>query len=332
MTAAINLALEGYRPIIYELRADVGMRFAGDFQYFENWTNGEDAIAFLRRMNIRLDFPIEPISGATAFDARHRGYEFHTDRPAGYMVRRGCCEDSLDMALKRQALDVGVRFEFGRKAEIKEVDIVATGPDSRRSYILVQGLVFKTDLENTVCILFDQRVAPKVYAYFVAHRGHGVVCACFTREERDRARRNEYLNKAVESFQAVVPFEMKESRLFGNYGITPLIEEFDRPVVGEAAGFQDANWGFGMRLAILSGYLAARAVIEGKDYWSMAQQEVIPWVKSAWVNRRLFEAGGDLAARVLLSAMAMCRAPRWGLSLLYRPYALKLLLYKAINQ
>lgn len=76
--------------------------------------------------------------------------------------------------------------------------------------------------------------------------------------------------------------EKSEHRLyFGNYGITPLIKHADKIIVGEAAGFQDANWGFGMRHAIESGYLAARAIIERQDYWCLAKHEVISWVKSS---------------------------------------------------
>lgn len=328
MTAAINLALAGYRPSIYEMRKDVGMRFDGDFQYFENWTHREDAPAFLKRMNIRLDFPIEPIRGATAFDARRRGYEFHTDRPAGYMVRRGCCDDSLDIALKRQALAAGVHFNFGRKAKPQEVDIVATGPDSRQSYVLVRGVVFQTDLADQIRVLFDHNVAPGAYAYLIAYAGQGVICSCFTRRIRARIAHRNYLVRAIDHFQTLGSFHMGKPHFFGNYGITPLIEKAERPVVGEAAGFQDANWGFGMRLAILSGYLAARAIVEGKDYWGMVRQQVTPWVKSSWVNRKLVEAAGDGAVRLLLTMLAWQQEPRRSLALLYRPHPLKSLMYK----
>ena len=66
MTAAINLAISGYHPLVCELRKDVGMRFAWDFQYFENWTRHEEVQTFLRRVNLRLDFPIEPVKRAMA--------------------------------------------------------------------------------------------------------------------------------------------------------------------------------------------------------------------------------------------------------------------------
>ncbi len=330
LTAAINLALEGYRPIVYELRNDVGMRFSGDFQYFENWTRQEDALSLLRRANLRVDFPIEPVMAATGYQDGRR-YEIRADWPMGYMVRRGCYQDTLDAALKRQALAAGVRIEFGSRADPGEVDIVATGPASRLSYVLVQGMVFETDLPDTVSFLVDQEVAPKVYAYLVAHHGRGVVCACFIRRYRDAAAKANYLRRAVDSFQAFRPFRMNNRHSFGNYGITPLVENFSRPIAGEAAGFQDANWGFGMRLAIQSGYLAARSIVEGKDYWAMARRELIPWVKSTWLNRYLFERAGDLAARLFLTTLAGHPDPHRDMMMLYRPMLLKTTLYKIMR-
>ena len=38
LTAAINLAKEGYRVDVYEKNKDVGMRFHGDIQGLENWS------------------------------------------------------------------------------------------------------------------------------------------------------------------------------------------------------------------------------------------------------------------------------------------------------
>jgi flavin-dependent dehydrogenase len=326
MTAAINLARAGFRPVVYELRSDVGMRFAGDFQYFENWTRPENVLHFLQRVNIKLDFPITPVKAAMVMDVRRRQYHFRTHRTIGYMIRRGCYDDTLDTALKRQAMSLGVKFEFGHKANPEEVDIVASGPDSQRSYILVHGLTFATDLPDTIWLLFDQQVAPKVYAYLVAHNGQGVACACFTRQAQDAAHKQDFLKRAVDAFQTVSKFKITNKHRFGNYGITPLIRNFKKPIVGEAACFQDANWGFGMRLAIESGYLAAVSIIEDRDYWRLAKQKIIPWVESSWANRYIMEKFGDRAYEWLLRILCGRQSPHSDLNRIYSPRAWKNLL------
>jgi flavin-dependent dehydrogenase len=38
LTAAINLAREGFKSIVYEKYSDVGIRFSGEFQGLENWS------------------------------------------------------------------------------------------------------------------------------------------------------------------------------------------------------------------------------------------------------------------------------------------------------
>ncbi len=48
LTAAINLAKSGYTVDIYEKNKDVGMRFNGDIQGLENWSDKKDIIKELK--------------------------------------------------------------------------------------------------------------------------------------------------------------------------------------------------------------------------------------------------------------------------------------------
>lgn len=48
LTAAINLAKAGYKVDVYERNKDVGMRFGGDLQGLENWSDKEDVLEMLR--------------------------------------------------------------------------------------------------------------------------------------------------------------------------------------------------------------------------------------------------------------------------------------------
>lgn len=51
-TAAITLAKSGYTVNLYEQNNDVGLRFNGDFQGLENWSDEEDTLQVVNRIGI----------------------------------------------------------------------------------------------------------------------------------------------------------------------------------------------------------------------------------------------------------------------------------------
>jgi flavin-dependent dehydrogenase len=59
--------------------------------------------------------------------------------------------------------------------------------------------------------------------------------------------------------------------------------------VGEAAGLQDFLWGFGIRFAIESGYVAAQCIIGNRDYEEIAREYFVNRLKAGVVNRYLWE-------------------------------------------
>ena len=56
LTAAINLAKNGYKVTVHEATNHCGGRFMGDSQFLENWTTEEDVLKILRKMNIKVNF------------------------------------------------------------------------------------------------------------------------------------------------------------------------------------------------------------------------------------------------------------------------------------
>ncbi len=65
LTAAINLAKSGYTVDVYEKNKDVGMRFNGDIQGLENWSDKKDIIKELKERNIDIDFDYSPFHNIT---------------------------------------------------------------------------------------------------------------------------------------------------------------------------------------------------------------------------------------------------------------------------
>ncbi len=323
MTAAINLAKAGFDVEIAEMRSDAGARFHGDFQFFENWSQEDDVVDSLRRMNLDIDFPVFPVHSGKAYDDRCRRYLLHSERPLMYMVRRGRFDDCLDAHLKKQALACGVRIRFHTPADVSRVDIVATGAQPSRSLVYVRGASFETDLESDIRVIFDPAIAPGVYAYLVAHESRGIVCTAYARKHHYTRRGRDFASDTLTAFQNTGRFDVRNVSYFANFGVSPLLARDPRIVVGEAAGFQDAVWGFGMRMAVRSGYLAARAIIEQADYWDRVGKEIVPLVASTTVNRLALDLFGRHATRLLLRALHRRADKAEVLKRCYTPYGWK---------
>jgi flavin-dependent dehydrogenase len=70
--------------------------------------------------------------------------------------------------------------------------------------------------------------------------------------------------------------------------------------IGEAGGFQDILAGFGMRMGMRSGYLAARSLLEGQDFDELRRTELWPMQQASAVNRWGFEYFGNRGYALLL--------------------------------
>jgi flavin-dependent dehydrogenase len=66
----------------------------------------------------------------------------------------------------------------------------------------------------------------------------------------------------------------------------------NKMLVGETGGFQDLLWGFGIKNAVKSGFIAAKCILEGddcKDYYRNAGEYFKPNLNASVVNRFFWE-------------------------------------------
>ncbi|GIT41924.1 MAG: hypothetical protein Ct9H300mP10_09340 [Methanobacteriota archaeon] len=61
----------------------------------------------------------------------------------------------------------------------------------------------------------------------------------------------------------------------------------------KAGGLQDFMWGFGMRYAVTSGVLAAKAVLGECDYETEVRKRLVPLVRASAINRFLMNRVGN---------------------------------------
>ena len=303
LAAAIALALAGRRAIVHEAQREVGYRFQGDLQGLENWTTQQDVLAELEAFGITTAFDKLACREGTAFDAWGRAYPVRSRAPLFYMVERGPGRGSLDSALLEQALAHGVEVRFGSRLEaLPGCGILAVGPKAADA--IAVGYHFDTDMPDGFWAIGDDDLAPRGYAYLLVMGGKGTVKSCmFSGFKQER----EYVARTVEAFHRLVGLEMKnpcEHGGVGNFRLPVSARAGLHLVAGEEAGFQDALFGFGMRLAIRSGVLAARSLLEGHDYDALWRAELAPAVQTSIVNRALYSLLGNGGYRWLLRHQA----------------------------
>lgn len=328
LAAAITAARAGLRVVVHEQAKQVGSRFHGDFQGLENWTTEGDVLDELAALGIDARFDHTPFREQVIYDLDGTARRLTSKTPFYYLVRRGPGEGTLDSALLAQAREVGVEVRFGDPVHsLPEGGIVAHGP--RASDAVAVGWNFRTDLPDGGYAALGEEIAPKGYAYLLVAGGRATLAVCLFADFHHEDR---YLDRALELFQERLGFQMSELHHFGGAGAVRLPDSAVHGrnlLAGEAAGFQDPLWGFGMRYALLSGHFAARAWIDGTPelYSGLWRQRLGGLMKAGAVNRLLLEVGGDFAIRRLLRSVARAADPRARMRRLYAPSWLTTLLF-----
>ncbi len=290
LTAAINLRKAGIDVAVYEKRSDTGKRFHGDLQGLENWSDERNVLEYLAQMNIGINFDCDPflkqiITNGEATRVSH----YNKDSPLCYLVKRGTHPNSLDQGLKRQAQEAGVQIHFNETIPLEKADIVATGPISKESFAVDKGIIFETDLEDTNICLINNEVAHRGYAYLLVTKGYGCMCTVLFDRFQDL---DACFENTKSAFAEMFDFEIRNPKPVAGIGCFSTKNMFQKGrslYVGEAAGIQDLMWGFGIRTAVESGYLAARCIIEERDYTSAAMIHFNDRQKATLVGRFLWE-------------------------------------------
>ncbi|MDP2685302.1 MAG: NAD(P)/FAD-dependent oxidoreductase [bacterium] len=329
LTAAINLAKADYKVEIYE-RSDVsGKRFHGDFQGIENWSFKKNALDFLKQANIEINFDCTDLTNVSAWGPDDFQQTYQLSRPVLYLVKRGVEKGCLDYGLQQQISNYkNIKILYNKPVKTSEVDIVATGPFRKDPYtnVLAGGYTFNTNIKDCGILIFDDECAPDGYSYFLVHNHYGVIATCFFEKFNQLS---EFRDKTLALCQKHIKFEMhniKEFSGIGNFFLSKIPTD-KKIYIGEAGGVQDYLWGFGMRYAVLTGYLAAKSIIEDKDYYAMYQKQILPKLKVSISNRLTFKLMGKRGYRAFINRFTKSEDPVNELGRLYNPSLPKTLLY-----
>ncbi len=324
LTAAIVLGKHGVNVRVYDASNEVGHRLSGDFQGLENWSSGTDITDQLKEIGIETNFLCAPYYGGTIYAPGMDPVEVRSDKPLFYLVRRGPMPGAIDRGLKEQARSVGVELVLDHRLDsLAGEAIVGTGP--KGADVVAAGMTFETGMDDTAAVVLDDTIAPKGYAYLLVNGGLGTMATVLYRDFR---RENEYFERTAGFFTEKFSMDIRNEKRFGGYGnffMRNTQVHKGKLYIGESAGFQDCLWGFGMRYAIVSGWLAAKSIMGGKDYDSSWKRSLKPMLEASLVNRYLFEGFGHAAYRYITMKAASGDA-RAFLGRLYNPSLIKRIL------
>jgi flavin-dependent dehydrogenase len=310
LAAAITLATVDYRVTVYEKAKDCGTRFKGDLQGLENWTSTTNVINEMKGIGIEPNFDCDPFSSLTAIDAARRTTTFCSPQPLFYLVKRGSRPGTLDQGLKEQALALGVEIQFNSPVAEDEVDIVASGPVPHKLCAIDTGIIFETEAEDMAYGMLDDRSSYKGYSYLLITKGYGCMCTVLFDKFSEI---HEQFALARGTFEEIIEIDIRNPSQVGGYGNFTTQNTFVKGrqlYVGEAAGLQDLLWGFGIRFAFCSGHLAARCLMEGRDYAAEAKKLFNHGLRTGVVNRTIWEQLGNPGYKALLTLARRSQNPR----------------------
>lgn len=289
LTAAINLSRAGYKVEVFEKNPDCGMRFNGDMQGLENWSDEEDVLDSLAKMQIEVNFEATPFRKVSMTNCQEtKDYVF--DKPLFYLIKRGRMKESIDQGLKVQAQQNNVVINFNKTLEPIEADIVATGPQPQKNMSIIdKGIVFKTNLPDLAVAIVNDKAAFEGYSYLLVANNSACLCTYLFNGTKQLSANYEF---TLKYFTKKYNLKIKDPKRVGgifNFSIHNIYKRGKSRYVGEAAGLQDFLYGFGMRTAFRSGFLAAESIILRKDYNKIAKVAFQDYLKAGVVNRYNWE-------------------------------------------
>jgi len=294
LTTAINLAKAGYQVEVYEKCSKIGEHYKENPQMLPNWFAQEDVVKELEKCNIKINW-LNKIEEVEIRLNNQKIVFYGKDIPVGYTVLRGG-EKSLEKDLAQQAKNLGVRIITNSPVKVNfphsKIDIIATG--FSEPLTIGYGRVYKGEFEpNKVKVFLNSSYTPTVgYCYFFPHNNNRATIKISKKitekninlkENFQRFQKDFFLQEIKEEnflyeFSSLRSFKILKSAKFGS-----------SLLVGEAAGFQDELFRFGIRYAILSGYLALKSIIEGLDYDFLWKRQFLKEFQKIAKVRKIFE-------------------------------------------
>ncbi|MFX0097880.1 MAG: NAD(P)/FAD-dependent oxidoreductase, partial [Candidatus Hodarchaeota archaeon] len=285
------LAQEGFDVLVLEKSKEIGGSINENLQGFP----------FYEVSRLNIDVPKDnPVRNATLTSSKERSFQLNFEKPICYLVLRGS-GDSFDSHLANQAMDVGAEIELnseavGVRSSKERLLSIRTkngkvfkgryfvGADgvfsaSRRmvglSPLEIKGISYGMKMENveidalSIHGIFNSEVAPRGYGYVIGYPGgRFATVAVSTRPKYSSKNIKEYfrlllglIKPIMKNAKEVQPFVGSVTCNDGSHRVVRKNILF----IGEAGGFQDPTFGFGMAPSIRSATIASQAISKSHE-------------------------------------------------------------------
>ena len=285
LTAAIQLKKVGLDPIVFEKETEIGRNRHGDYEGLENWIFDSSMSEFFSQSGFDFNQVTSiPVNRFRVHTATTPSFMIHHHQPFFHMVRRGSIATDLDTELYRQCQSTGVHIKLGVKAP-KNCDIYATGTVKTAAYI--RGANFETTLPDQVHLLLGHEFAPKGYAYLIIIKGKGTLASAYKKPKDLHLDPLQNSRAYFSKFGILIP----TGKPFGSRGSFSLpFGRMKYPYnIGEAGGFQDYLFGFGIRMSMASGQGAALSILGKHKEAKLMMKALNRKRRLSFVNRMLYE-------------------------------------------
>ena len=335
LAAATILAKAGVEVHVHDIRGDSGARFDGDFQALENWSIDVDFFDQLKSWGFDLDeFKATEFRVVDLIHPDDEITQAKSPKVAYRIVERGTSSHTIDQGMKRQALAAGAQIHYNSRVKEEDCQIIACGPKGTSA--VAYGEIFHTDHPNHISFQLNDKLAPGAYSYLIIIDGVGLICTCLWRKQKKSDR---FLNETIAWYDRNYPnLNRKPVKRVGGKGdftINRNYRQDGRYYVGESGGLQDFMWGFGMRMAVWSGVLAAKDILGECDYEREVRKQLLPYVKTSVANRWLMNRVGNRTFKIMCKRWMKHQKKKgdgllW-IGKLFKPTLLKSLLYTLAN-
>lgn len=335
LAAATILARAGVEVHVHDVREDSGKRFDGDFQALENWSMDADFFDQLREWGFDPDeFKYTEFNEVDLIHPDDEISKTFSPKVAYRIVERGTSEHTIDQGFKRMAIAAGAKLQYKSRVKEEDCQIIACGPKGTSA--VAYGEIFKTKHPNHIAFQLNDKLAPGAYSYLIIIDGVGLICTCLWRKQKGTDR---FLNETIAWYQEHYPdIDMEPIKRVGGKGDFTINKRYfqdDRYYVGESGGLQDFMWGFGMRMAVWSGYLAAQDILGKCNYEKEVRKQLMPYVRTSVANRFLMNRVGDKTFKFMCKSWMKDQHKRqdglvW-IGKLFRPKFYKTAIYYLIN-
>ena len=314
MTAAINLSRRGKTVIIHEKQDRIGGSRDGDFEGLENWIFSHTVPKFFSKCSV--DFKALPATPIFDFNVHLRGLDpvrVTSPEPFFYIVSRGTANTSIDNYLANICRTNKVQFKFGKALAREDADIYAAGMGQAAAFI--RGAAIRTDQPDQVRLLLGNAFAPSGYAYLIINGGCGTIATAYKKDSG----KADPLRTSIDYFRDI-GLDFSIEKRFASRGSFSLPRFWQRSrivVIGEAGGYQDYLFGFGMRMAMYSGLAAANKVCGEYSRARRIHRELNLKRKISFANRILYEQLSPASVCYWVERFHASKAP---LNILRRAY------------